>query len=65
MINYSYTFEIRLSDGRLVRKEISGRSLDGRDKAAWDFARRQYRDPHLVVLRLVATDDPRVSAHAE
>lgn len=61
MTNYSYTFEVRLSDGRVIRKEVGGRSIDGRDKAAWDFTRRQYHDANPTVLRLVATDDPRVS----
>lgn len=59
MTNYSYTYEI-LSRGKIITKTVGGRGIEGRDRAAWDFARRETRDPTVKVIRLVKTDDPRV-----
>lgn len=59
MTDYDYTFTVKVN-GQWVEKTVGGRSIDGRDKAAWDFARRQYRDPNPEVGRLVRTTDPRV-----
>lgn len=58
--NYDYTFTVQVN-GKWIEKTVGGRSIEGRDMAAWDFARRQYRDPSPLVGKLVRTTDPRVT----
>ena len=63
--NYAYTYRVKVW-GEWTTKTVGARSVEGTDKGAWDFARRQYRDPNPEVGALIATDDPRVTiAHME
>lgn len=61
--NYAYTYAVKVH-GKWIEKTVGARSVQGTDKAAWDFARRHYRDPNTVVGKLTRTNDPRVKPEA-